>query len=546
MTSLLSTTHAKGFAADTPDASWSWILRASLLAALAAVLYVAARLYVAVIRVPPALRHLPRLTAWQAMQALLQSPDLVTAQRKQLAAVVQDACDRGIPLAANSAVPPAWASWLFGQWAMVVANPDDVRAILMQLDAFDKPVFAPLPALFGEQNLVFSPTAEWRHRRKVVNPAFRRGWSTSLFGDLGRQLLVHLDDAAARGTPVLINYWMRRLTLDAIALGAFGQSFHGLTDPNSAVVRDFEAMMENALSPLAALGPSYVQWTPMYVQLRQQVDKFNAFIFDLVDRKLTALKERKAAGLVASEQDMDLLDMMVEAADGDAEYTREDLRSDTIVFFVGGHDTTSNALTAAIYLLGRHPGAQDRARAEVLAALDIVHPMCPATDFPYLTNDQITSRLPYLTAIIKETLRLYPSIPSIAPRISTTTVTMSDGTVLPPGTFVVASTMAIHRSPALWGDDVDAFRPERFMDVDCEKMHAGAHGFKWVPFGAGQRVCLGQSFSIMEQRVVLAMLLERYKWSVVGDAEAMRGMPRTTRGGLMQMVGVEVMFKRRG
>ncbi|KNE58124.1 hypothetical protein AMAG_04942 [Allomyces macrogynus ATCC 38327] len=530
--------------ADTPDASWSWILHAVMLPALGAVLYVVARLYWAVIRVPPALRHLPRLTAWQAMHALMRSPDLVTAQRKQLAAVAQDARNRGIPLAANSTVPSAWASWLFGQWAMVVANPDDVRAILMRLDAFDKPVFAPLPALFGEQNLVFSPTSEWRHRRKVVNPAFRRGWSTSLFGDLGQQLLVHLDDAAARSTPVPINYWMRRLTLDAIALGAFGQSFHGLTDRNSAVVRDFEAMMENALSPLAALGPSYVQWTPMYAQLRRQVDKFNAFIFDLVDRKKAALKARKAAGLVASEHDMDLLDMMVEAADGDAEYTREDLRSDTIVFFVGGHDTTSNALTAAIYLLARHPAVQDRVRAEVLAALDDVHPTCPVDEFPYLTNDQAT-RVPFLTAIIKETLRLYPSIPTIAPRITTTTVTMSDGTVLPPGTFVVASTMAIHRSPALWGDDADAFRPERFLDVDSDKMHAGAHGFKWVPFGAGQRVCLGQSFSIMEQRVVLAMLLARYEWTIVGDAEAMKGTPRTTRGGLMQMVGVEAMFKRR-
>ncbi|KNE59345.1 hypothetical protein AMAG_03643 [Allomyces macrogynus ATCC 38327] len=374
---------------------------------------------------------------------------------------------------------------------------------------------------------------EWKHHRKVVNPAFRRGWSTTLFGNLGRQLLVHLDDAAARGSPVVVDNWMRRLTLDAIALGAFGQSFNCLADPDSTLFNDFEAMMEAALSPAIALDLTFVQWTPMYKRLQRQMDKFNAFILDLVDRKLAALKARKAAGLVGNELGMDLLDFMVEAADGDTEYTREDLRSDTVIFFVGGHDTTSNALTTAIYFLGRHPELQERARAEVLSVLDDVHPTCSANGVPVLSR-------PGFALALRDAHSEHPA------RVTTTTVTLHDGTVLPPGTRVVASTMALHRSPALWGDDADAFRPERFLDVGSEKMHAGAHGYKWLPFSAGQRVCLGQSFSIMEQRVVLAMLLARYEWAIVGDAEAMRGTPRTTRGGLMQMVGVEAMFKRRG
>ncbi|KAJ3364793.1 cytochrome P450-dit2 [Allomyces javanicus] len=476
----------------------------------------------------------------------MQSTDVATALRKQLALIAQDTRHRGIPLAdVDAVVPPAWVSWIFGEWSVVVANPDDLRAVLTQLDTFDKPVFTPIPSLLGKTNIVFSPLREWKHHRKVLNLVFRRGWSTNLVGDLGRQLLVQLDDAAACGTPVLVNHWMGRLTLDAIALAAFGQSFQGLMDQESAIVDDFEAMMEGAQHPLTnALGPTFLRWTPMYARLERRVGKFNKFILDLVDRKLVAFNVRKDAGLVASEQDMDQLDLMVEAADGDTEYTREHLRSDTVVFFVAGHVTTSNALTAAIYFLGRHPVDQERARAEVLSVLDDVHLPCPVDAFPYLTNDQAT-RVPYLTAVIKETLGLYPSIPTIPPRVTTTTVTLSDGTSLPSGTRVVASAMALHRSPALWGDDVYSFRPERLLDVDSDKMHAGAHGFKWVPFYAGQRVCLGQSFSIMEQRVVLAMLLARYEWSVVGDAEAMKGTPRTTRGGLMQMMGVEAVFKRR-
>ncbi|KNE59344.1 hypothetical protein AMAG_03642 [Allomyces macrogynus ATCC 38327] len=297
----------------------------------------------------------------------------------------------------------------------------------------------------------------------------------------------------------------------------------------------------------------FLRWTPMYTQLERRVGKVNTCILDLVDRKLAALKSRKDSGLVASEQDTDWPDFMVEAADGDTEYTREDLRCDTVIFFVAGRDTTSNALTAAIYFLGQHPAVQEHARAEVLAILDNVHPTCSASEFPYLSNGQ-ASHLPDLAAKIKETLRLYPSIPTIPQRVTITTATLHDGTSLPPGMRVVTSAMALHRSPELWGDDADLFRTERFMDVDSDKMHAGAHGFKLVPFGAGQRVCLGQSFSIMEQRVVLVMLLARYEWATAGDAEAMRGTPRTkamrgtprsTRGGLMQMVGVEAVFKRR-
>ncbi|KAJ3376031.1 hypothetical protein GGF31_000097 [Allomyces arbusculus] len=141
--------------------------------------------------------------------------------------------------------------------------------------------------------------------------------------------------------------------LGAIALGAFGQLFSGLTDPNSAVSR----------------------W---------QVGKFNVFIFDLVVRKLAALKAHKAPGL-AELLDMDMM----------------------------GHDTANNSLSAAIYLLARHPESHDCPRAEVLTTLDF-STLCPADDFPYVTNDQVASRLPYLTAIIiNETLRLYPSIPVI-------------------------------------------------------------------------------------------------------------------------------------
>ncbi|KAJ3367530.1 hypothetical protein GGF31_007432 [Allomyces arbusculus] len=508
---------------------------------LAAAGYMALRVYRAVLWVPPAMRHLPRVTPWTTVRVMISSNNIVAALERQFEVITRDARRHGLTV--TESVPAIWAAWMFGKWTVMVTHPDDARTVLTQgVDVFDKPVFPAAPLLLGNSNIVFSPHEDWKRHRKVVNPAFRRGWTTTLFGDLGRQLFVRLDDATARGTAVDVKFWMSRLTLEAIAIAAFGEPFNALKEADSPMLKAFEAMVLNGTNPLVVFARPIAKLTPMWAELKQQVDTFNQHLLAIIARKEAVLKARKASGQVASIDDMDLLDLMVDAAEQEGDYTREDMRNDTVVFFLAGHDTTTTALTAAIYLLGMHPEAQQRARAEVLAVLGYPSTDLPAAEFPSPTNAEIT-HMPYLTAVIKEAMRLYPSIPHIPPRVTTSTVTLRDGTTLPPGSRVMVAAAAMHRAPWLW-DRPNEFDPDRFLGIDADAMHASAHDFKWIPFGAGQRVCLGQAMAIMEMRVVLAMVLARYEWTVAGDDEALHGTPRTSRAGMVQIRDVQIAFKR--
>ncbi|KNE65970.1 hypothetical protein AMAG_10253 [Allomyces macrogynus ATCC 38327] len=476
----------------------------------------------------------------RAMDKPSRCNNIVAALERQFSAIAHDARRRGLPVAES--VPAIWAPWMFGKWTVIVTHPEDARTVLTQgVDVFDKPVFPAAPLLLGNSNIVFSPHEDWKRHRKVVNPAFRRGWSAAHFGDLGQQLFVRLDDAAARGDAVDMKFCMSRLTLEAIAISAFGEPFNALKDANSPMLKAFEAMVANGMNPLVVFARPIAKLTPMWAELKQQVDTFNLHLLTIIARKEAALKARKASGQAASIDDMDLLDLLVDAAEQEGDYTHEDMRN-AVVFFLAGHDTTTTALTAAIYLLDMHPEAQQRARAEVLAVLGCPSTDLSAADFPSPTSAE-TARLPYLTAVIKEAMRLYPSIPHIPPRVTTSTVTLRDGTTLPPGSRIMVAAAAMQRAPWLW-DRHNEFDPDRFLGIDADAMHASAHDFKWIPFGAGQRVCLGQAMAVMEMRIVLAMVLARYEWTVAGDDEALRGTPRTSRAGMVQMRDVQIMFKR--
>ncbi|ORZ32572.1 cytochrome P450 [Catenaria anguillulae PL171] len=207
---------------------------------------------------------------------------------------------------------------------------------------------------------------------------------------------------------------MQRITLDALSLGAFGHNLDSINNPHSDVV---------TLTP----------------------ESLTRFIEGLIKEKEMMIR----AGEVDPDKHVDLLTDMVRASLEDADesqrLTREELRANTVIMFI-----------ASLPWLGE--------------------PSChtPVADMPYPQCSQ-QSEMPYLTNILKETLRLYSSV------------------------------------TGYWGEDM----PKEAGGAT--PLHPGAHDFKWVPFGGGQRVCIGQNFSITEQRVVIAMLLLRYEWSVVGD-----------------------------
>jgi cytochrome P450 len=165
----------------------------------------------------------------------------------------------------------------------------------------------------------------------------------------------------------------------------------------------------------------------------------------------------------------------------------------------GGGDTTATTITAVVYYLIKHPTAMEILRKELQQA---------NLDRPIPTYNQ-TKDLPYLAAVIKETMRIFPILTYPMERRVPTGGAVISGQFFPEGTSVGCFTLAVHYDRSVFGDDVAEFRPERWLDCDKEtlkKMESSSLGFS-----RGKRVCLGQNIALLQLKKVIAALVMEFK-----------------------------------
>lgn len=162
---------------------------------------------------------------------------------------------------------------------------------------------------------------------------------------------------------------------------------------------------------------------------------------------------------------------------------------------LGAVDTTSNTMQWVIYELSRHPDIQERLRDEIMS----------------VTNGDVTDhaalqKMPYLKAVIKEALRLYP-IAGVVTRIIQEDVVLS-GYNIPKGTTIIASTYMTGRNQDIY-EDPETFRPERWLrsEQNTERIHS----FAWLPFGFGPRMCIGRRVAELEMHLLTARLLQKFR-----------------------------------
>ncbi|MGW6687129.1 cytochrome P450 [Streptomyces sp. NPDC054961] len=210
----------------------------------------------------------------------------------------------------------------------------------------------------------------------------------------------------------------------------------------------------------------------------------------------------------------DLLSLLAAATSADdAEFDDTELREQVLIFLLAGHETTATSLSFALHLLARHPGLQDRARAEVAAVLGGRTPGAADLD-----------RLPYLTQVLKEAMRLYPAAPVMGRR--SVDAAVIDGHAVPAGADVILAPWVTHRHPRYWPDP-ERFDPDRFTP----EAEAARPRYAWFPFGGGPRACIGQHFSMLESVIALAMILREYAFEAVDTEIAVSaGITLTTTG----------------
>jgi cytochrome P450 len=217
-------------------------------------------------------------------------------------------------------------------------------------------------------------------------------------------------------------------------------------------------------------------------------------IQDLRDQVAAIAAQRRAeTGTDDKDQPVDFLDLLLGSGLEEAA-----IIDNLLTFLAAGHETTARSLSWTLYLLSQSDDVRQRLEDELDGAK--LDPDNPA--------DWLNA-LPWTLAVIKESLRLYPSAPVLT-RTSNADDTVG-GHAISADTEIIVSTWILHRHPDLWPDP-DSFRPERFFGDAEQSIPRDAY----LPFGLGPRVCIGARFAMMEMVIVLARLLKRFRFEHVG------------------------------
>lgn len=397
-----------------------------------------------------------------------------------------------------------------GEVVRIVAGPPGLRAELYCVFSAEgaQQVLASEAANFRKDNrfyqeirdslgngLLTSQDEDYLRQRRLVQPLFTRRRVDGYAGAVAAETEAVLSAwEGAAGGVVDLSGQMMHLALRAVARILFGTDVEATVD---VVDRCFPVITQYVLR--RGYSPASVPrgWpTPGNRRAAAAMDE----LYAVCDR---IIGERRAGSAAGEGEDLLTLLAAARSAD-DAEFDAAELRDQVLIFLLAGHETTATSLAFALHLLARHPEEQRRARAEITRVLGDRTPDAADMD-----------RLPYLTRVLKETMRLYPA----APVIGRNAVAAAEvgGYTIPAGANVILAPWVTHRDPRHWPAP-DRFDPERFTP----EAEAGRPRYAWFPFGGGPRACIGQHFSMLESVIALAMILRAYEFEAV-DTEVPLG-----------------------
>lgn len=364
---------------------------------------------------------------------------------------------------------------------VLVSDPDPIEQILVrQHTSFHK--HDRLRDTLGEalgQGLLTAEDGTWLEHRQLAQPAFRPR-RIEAYGPAMVDLTQATIDRWQDGQAVELNPAMMALTLRIAAKTLFGVD---VAEDADRIGQALEAIMARfkPKNRLVSLLPSSLP-LPSNLAFRRGVSDLASFIDDLID-------QRQAQGTLGK----DLLSRLLAAREEDTSIDDQGLRDELVTLLVAGHETTALTLTWTFDLLGRHPEIEARLHEELDDVL--------AGDLPTVEH---LDDLVYLEAVVDEAMRLYPPAWAIG-RKAIEPVTLG-GHRFETGTQFMMSQWVMHRDGRFF-DEPLAFRPERWLDG----LHARLPRFAYFPFGGGPRTCIGNSFALMEAKLIIATIASRYR-----------------------------------
>ena len=344
------------------------------------------------------------------------------------------------------------------------------------------------------QSVMVSEGAQWQRQHRMLMPGFaprRVAGYAALMVDASRRSL----DAAGPARPgdsalVNVTELMSTLPMDVIMRTLFSsQAGEESLEVAEAVKVLDECAMDEFFWPV-----TLPDWLPLPGKARKRWAL--RVLNGLIDRHIRARRAMSPASAPTDDLLAMLLAVRDEAPDGATQAAQglsdTELHDQCKIMFLAGYETTATALTWWTWLMAAHPDIAQRARDEVDSLIGQRDP-----------TPEDAPKLEWLTATLKEAMRLYPPALGLVMRRTTADIQVGGWTI--PKRSLVMVTHWVAQHDARWFPQPEVFKPERFMP-GAPPIPRGA----WMPFGAGPRVCIGQHFAMMEMTLITAMLLQRY------------------------------------
>jgi cytochrome P450 family 3 subfamily A len=357
---------------------------------------------------------------------------------------------------------------------------------------------------------------EWKNVRSTITPAFTSGKMKSmtyLVDDCIETLMQILSDHASAGDDVNIKEKFGGCAIDIIAATAFGTKIDSQRNPDNPFVKYAKQVQSFSFKSFGFLFSIFFPWTA-----HQLLERFNIRLTfseaeEFYKISLTKLIEERRKNPLTDKPDF--LQLLLNAS-GNRESVQDELKDDAIshnitvkrepmttmqimsqsfLFLIAGYETTAVTLTWVAYMLALNPEEQEKCYEEIKSVVGNEQ----------ITFDHIQHRLPYLEAVIAETLRIFPPAPRFDRNCQEEYKV--DGFTIPKDSAVSIAAYVIHHDEENYPDP-ERFLPERFSPEEKAKRNP----LIYLPFGYGPRNCIGMRFAQMEMKLILANVIRKFKF----------------------------------
>ncbi|KAL4382032.1 11-oxo-beta-amyrin 30-oxidase [Arachis hypogaea] len=379
-----------------------------------------------------------------------------------------------------------------------ITNPEHIKEVLTNNRYFkkEKPNLMRLATLLGS-GLPNYEDQQWHTHRKIINPAFH----LEKLKVLTSTMVQCCDDVITKWEEMLssegkcdIDVWpsIQNLACDVISRTAFGSSYQ-------EGKRIFELLTKQA-TLIVRLKYLHI---PGWWLLPNSVNRSMIKIDREIEASIEAIVSKREKAMKDGEEvnKSDLLGILLESNSKEIKedgMSNREIVEECNTFYLAGQETTADLMVWTVVMLSRYPEWQTRAREEVFQVFGNRKP-----------DSDGLNRLKTVTMILNEVLRLYPPVLFFNRRVQKD-IKMQNLS-LPAGVKVTLPILLIHHDRELWGDDATEFKPERFSEGIAK---ATKGRLSYFPFGWGPRICIGQNFSLMEAKIFLTLLLQRFTFEL--------------------------------